>query len=255
MGCFCHKEAHLPIIIPTKRMSVLVHTVQGRRLVCDSCGQPFTYLVSEIRTHQVMGIPVLNSDDQMRGNLNRTVSADLKATARRRRLGRAPCAHCGKYQRWMKVYPAWLDVLAVLLMFPVFVVVFLGGAMYGHAHQVRHGSGTRAYFQSRPSEEQVFVIAAGAAALSLLLPRWLYRSLDGRVSTNGRDTWRSMPDAALVSHVAESARGGQDPFLRWAFTVGQEKPVGHPVSLGILDETGHPALPEAWNTDRVLTRL
>jgi hypothetical protein len=183
---------------------------------------------------QVAGLPVVSRDEKMRESVGKAALRVLSRRARAKRRGKAPCPHCGRYQNWMRVYPAWLSLAAALLS--------LGLPLLAIANA------------DRLSDAAVWLVIAGLPA-GFLLPRLLYRRLAGATPARKKDAWRSMKDHDLQAFFARSAEAGEEPFIAWQVSVGRQKVHGRLVSLGIHDTTGGSILHESWSSDAVLKAM
>ena len=90
----------MPVIV-YKTMTIELTYAYGRRINCEHCGKPFTYIHYDNRSEQVTGVPLLSSDDKMRDNAAKQAIKNLAKLADKQKLGQATCPHCRQYQPWM----------------------------------------------------------------------------------------------------------------------------------------------------------
>lgn len=90
----------MPVIV-YKQMEVHVVWVQLRRILCDGCRLPFTYLAEGTAKAVTVGVPVLSADESMRQTIEADLKESLAQLAFRPRQGQALCPHCSRYQVWM----------------------------------------------------------------------------------------------------------------------------------------------------------
>jgi len=53
------------VVIPYKTFTLKIPHFQGRRILCDACGNPFTYLARGGSNGKDVGLPLLSRNDRM----------------------------------------------------------------------------------------------------------------------------------------------------------------------------------------------
>lgn len=66
----------MPVIV-YKTLELKVLYVQARRILCEYCRQPFTYVVGERKTFNVTGIPIVSSDEGMQSEATKKAASSL----------------------------------------------------------------------------------------------------------------------------------------------------------------------------------
>lgn len=223
----------MPVIV-YKTMTIELFYAQGRRVECDSCGQPFCYIHGGVESAQVTGLPLISGDDGMRRDALRQAVVGLKKTAKKSKVGEATCPHCKCYQNWMvsKSKNREMGCFGVLglLFFGILPGIFAG--IYG-------------------KEDYVMPLLIGGSIVGLVAGIMFGRSraLDRGPHQDKQDD-RSMTDQDFEKFLQKCEAQEYDPFLYWWITLGHnpgEKQA--PVSIGLEDTTTDPKFPHPLSTD------
>jgi hypothetical protein len=226
----------MPVIV-YKTLDLNVLYVQARRILCDFCRLPFTYVIGDRKTFNVTGVPIVSSDDGMRKEAMKKAASGLARIARSKNAGQALCPHCKRYQKWM-VSKSRMTAMGC---------GFLGGIALAGLVALLAGI----WFEMS-SEVMLGVTAAGAAA-GLALGK--IKSLDA--GPHQKEDGRSIRDDDVPGFLKRSLQGGYEPILFWYLALGnkaREKEAF--VSLGVADVSGWPPVfPRELSSDEVVRHL
>jgi uncharacterized protein YbaR (Trm112 family) len=94
-------------LIPVNERDFSFRGLQGRRIRCEHCGEPFSYLV-EFR-HKVSAVEffLVSEDAETAGSLVRKALAYLRKQGAKERQGVALCPNCKRYYRERKGLDSW----------------------------------------------------------------------------------------------------------------------------------------------------
>lgn len=226
----------MPIIV-YKTLDLNVLYVQARRILCEFCRQPFTYVHGDRKTFNVSGVPIVSSDDGMRKEAMKKASAGLAKVARSKNSGQALCPHCKRYQKWM-VFQSRMTGLGC---------GFLGGIALGGLVAILSGI----WFQWS-SEVLLGVTAAGAVA-GLAIGK--LRSIE--IGPHHKEDQRSLRDDEVPGFLDRCLKGGYEPFLYWYLALGNKaKEKEALISLGVADVSGWPPVfPRELSSEVVVRQL
>ncbi len=223
----------MPVLV-YKRMDVPVSWAQIRRIRCAHCPDAYSYVTGGGMTLSTLGAPVVTSDDRMRGSISKSLGTHMGRLARRKSLGIARCARCGRWQPWMA-----RDLGLRSALWSLVPLVFAWGALYVATSPE----------PERPVPGWFWVAAIGAvpvvAAGAFLVVRH-------RLGSPGERDPRSMRDDELRAFLDECDRDEVDPALAWHFgrVANREPGEGRVVvSLGIDDRAGGFDVPESLRTE------
>jgi len=200
---------------------------QGRRVRCSLCGESFVYIFGGRNKEEAAG-SFLAEDDEVvarRDDLHRRA---LKRIEDKKKLGMAPCPHCGRIQGWMKRWViarrlVWL--LGLLLLAVVVLVAFL-------AWQNRLLPGARAFWP--------YVLIA---ALTSLLAICVFPVRPRQTGSSSLPL--SMTDSQFLGFRRQCEEANTVPYLVWfASGYGKPRPDDIVVSLCLLDTCDPPLVQE-----------
>lgn len=227
----------MPVIV-YKTLDLTVLYVQARRILCEFCREPFTYVVGDRKTFNVTGIPIVSNDEGMRKEAMKKAADGLAKVARSKNQGAALCPFCKRYQGFMVSHSRTVGLGCG----------FLGGiALAGFAAIL-------AGIWFAWSAEVSFGVTAGGAVLGLALgKKW---SLDSAPQLDQEDG-RSKRDDEIPSFLARCRQDGYEPILFWYLTLGNKTNEKEAlVSLGVADESGRPAVfPREMGSEFVVQKL
>lgn len=226
----------MPIIV-YKTLDLNVLYVQARRILCEFCRQPFTYLLGDRKTFNVTGVPIVSSDDGMRKEAMKKASAGLAKVARAKNTGQALCPHCKRYQKWM-VSQSRMTAMGC---------GFLGGIALAGIVALLAGI----WFQW--SSEVILGVTVAGAIAGLVVGK--LSSLDA--SPQQKEDGRSLRDDEVPGFLKRSVQEGYEPFLFWYLTLGNKaKEKEALVSLGVSDLSGWPPIfPRELSSEVVVRAL
>lgn len=227
----------MPVIV-YKTLNLSVLWVQGRRILCEYCREPFTYVHGDRKTFNVTGIPIVSSDDGMRKEAMKKAVTGLAQVARSKNQGQALCPNCKRYQRWMVSHSRTIGIGCGLL----------GGAVLAGMIALFAG-----IWFAWSAEVMVGLILAGAI-LGLVLGKMA--SLDPGPHRDKQDQ-RALADRDVPGFLDKCQQGGYEPFLFWYLALGNKANEKEAlVSLGVHDSSGRPPVfPRELGSDLVLRGL
>jgi hypothetical protein len=227
----------MPVIV-YKTLDLNVLYVQGRRILCEFCRQPFTYVVGDRKTFNVTGMPIVSNDDGMRREAMKKAADSLAKISRARNQGEALCPHCKRYQGWMVSRSTRTGLGCG----------FLGGIALGG--MVAIGAGIWFAWSS----EVIFGVTAAAAVLGLALGKMWSLTVGPH---REKEDQRSLADADVPGFVERCQSEGYEPFLFWYLALGNKANEKEAlVSLGIADSSGRPPVfPREMSSDLVVRQL
>ena len=214
---------------------------QVRRIICDACKKPFSYVIGDFEQTQTNGFPGFSDDDGMREEAFEMGLKKLARLARKEHRGEARCPHCDVYQQFMVraslvKHLGW--GIGIGLVFGGMGTSILGGA--GFVFPVG-----------------LIPAVVGATMLCILIGGVIGKMC--ALSTGphqGNKDARSMTDEQFVQHLEESARVDLHPAMAWFFLLGYgHDPNWRMISLGIDDKTPTPLAPHELSTDHILDQL
>lgn len=227
----------MPMIV-YKTLDLTVLYVQARRILCEFCREPFTYVLGDRKTFNVTGIPIVSNDDGMRKEAMKKAADGLAKVSRNRNQGAALCPFCKRYQSFMVSQSRTIGLGCG----------FLGGIAFAGLVAILAG------IWLAWSAETIFVVTAGGSLLGLALgKKW---ALDSAPHLDQEDG-RSKRDDEIPSFLARCQQEGYEPLLFRYLALGnktQEKEAL--VSLGVVDESGRrPVFPREMGSELVVQRL
>ncbi len=216
-------------VVAYKKMTLNVRHVQARRIDCEFCRQPFTYLTDDTESVGVTGVPVMSSDDRMRKSATKKAEKALERHANAAERGEAICPRCRRYQPWM-VKSSLTTNLGCGGCCGLLVVGGVGGLASAAMH----------WFDSPTTG--FTVMGVGGLLIGLAIGKAI--ALKSGRQDSGEE--RSMTDDEFRALVKGSMDRDEDPVSSWFFDVADEPPADHAfVSLGYLDLVDPPLpLPE-----------
>ena len=228
-----------------KIVSIKVFHAQIRRISCEHCREPFSFVDGGTLTGDAVGGGVFGADDDdLRRLAFRKVARMLEQRGRREQRGEGRCPHCGALQAWM-VKNARRGSMERF-------------ALWG---LVPGGLATILLFNLLPSEELAFVIGL---ALTVLLAgagaAFGYLRAKGRGERAGENDPRVRTDEQLRDWMERCLQRNHDPALQWWLDCGAKPPQrSMHFSLGVLD-LAEPSsgVPEPLSTEgriKVLDRM
>lgn len=223
----------MPVIV-YKTMTISLFYAQGRRIECDSCGQPFCYIHGDVQTARVIGVPLISGDDRMRRDALKQAVAGLRFTAKVKQAGEAMCPHCQCFQNWM-----------------VSAAQNSGMLWFGIPGMVLGGIISAVGIAIAESRELVLPALTVGAVFGLVTGILFGRSqAPGRGPHHDSIDDRSMTDDQFQTYLQTCEANEVEPFLAWWVGVGN-KPGDQelPVSVGLEDTTSAPKFPANLSTD------
>jgi hypothetical protein len=226
----------MPVIV-YKTLDLHVLYVQARRILCEFCREPFTYVLGDRKTFNVTGVPIVSSDDGMRKEAMKKAAAGLTKVARSKNAGQALCPHCKRYQTWM-VSQSRMTAMGC---------GFLGGIVLAGLLAIFAGI----WFQW--SSEVMLVVTVAGAAAGLGIGK--VQSLD--TGPHLEEDQRSLRDQDVPGLLARCLQGGYEPLLFWYLALGNKaKEKEALISLGVADVSGRPPVfPGERASDAVMRRF
>jgi hypothetical protein len=227
----------MPVIV-YKTLDLNILYVQARRILCEFCRQPFTYVLGDRKTFNVTGVPLVSNDEGMRKDAMKKAASGLARVARSKNQGQALCPHCKRYQGWM-VRQSKMAGLGC---------GFLGGIAAAGLLAILAGI----WFEW--GSEVIFGVTIGGSLLGVGLGQvW---SLDGGPHRDKEDQ-RAIRDDEVPRLLDRCRKEGYEPFLFWYLTLGNKTNEQEAlVSLGISDSSGRPPIfPRELNSDFVVGQL
>jgi hypothetical protein len=226
----------MPVIV-YKTLNLNVLYVQGRRILCEFCRTPFSYIVGDRKTFNVTGVPIVSSDDGMRKEASKKAAAGLARVAREKNAGQALCPHCKRYQRWMVSHSRMTGMGCG----------FLGGIAIAGLLAIFAGS-----WFGWGSEVMLGLTVAGAVA-GIVIGK--LASLD--VGPHQKEDQRALRDEDVPGFLQHCSQGGYEPFLFWYLAMGNKAREKEAlISLGIADVSGRPPVfPRELSSDMVVRQL
>jgi hypothetical protein len=227
----------MPVIV-YKTLDLNVLYVQGRRILCEFCREPFTYVLGDRKTFNVTGIPVVSNDDGMRAQAMKKAADALAKVSRSKYQGEALCPNCKRYQGWM-VSRSMRTGLGCGFLGGVAVaglVAILAGIWFAWSTEVIFG-----------------VTVAGAIAGVALGKMWSLTTGPHRE----KDDQRALRDGDVPGFLERCRQDGYEPFLFWYLALGNKANEQEAlVSLGIADSSGRPPIfPREMSSDLVVRQL
>ena len=213
----------MPMIV-YKTLDLKVLYVQARRILCEYCRQPFTYVLGERKTFNVTGIPIVSSDEGMQGEATKKAASSLAKIDKEKNKGVSLCPHCKRYQGFMVTHSQMMGLGCG----------FLGGlGIVGFAAMM-------ASIWFMWSSTVVMGLTLGGSALGLAIgKKW---ALD-RGPHRDLEDQRALKDDEVPDLLARCQQEGDEPFLHWHLAVGEEPAEDEAfLSLGIRDTSGRPPI-------------
>ena len=223
----------------SSKVKIHVFYVQARRILCEYCQQPFSYLIHGKMTFRWSDwwTPSFKSLEA------KALAAGVKSleqVAMKDLVGESLCPHCKCYQSWMvKNSREGVHGCGCLL-----VALPLMGLLL--VNKKIRWDDWRFY---------VAIVLIMAVAYSF---GFVCRLLG---MTRGPHVNRSSPlsktDFELVEHLTNSSQITQSPLTAWYLDATKRKPRKDEtvLDLGVLDQTSKALLPEAFSTKAALQRL
>jgi hypothetical protein len=221
-------------LIAYKTQSLDVFHVQTRRIGCEMCREPFTYLVWGTFREETTGLPVISSDKNMSKALVKGVEGRLSKLADRRNAGTANCPHCGRPQSWM-LGSTYASKIAKWALGLGLLGVFLGAVAGVHLLAGRTGLCVIGFG----------ILGVGIGALiGYLRARAVF-------STGGQRDPRSMTDEEFGAFLRECVEEDADHTVHWYRRILKKRTGAKTmvVSLGFLDVVGGFKLPEGFDAE------
>jgi hypothetical protein len=227
----------MPVIV-YKTLTVNIQYAQARRIRCEHCRQPFTYVWGDSQEFKATGVPLISSDEGMRKSAMKQATAALAKVAKSPNKGLSMCPHCRCYQSWMvrksRLTGLGCGFLAGLVL--AGIVAMVAGIWF-----------------SWGSALVVGVIAAGAVA-GLALGAQMAVSKGPHPDKKDES---AMTDADVPSMLKTCQEKNADFVLLWYLALGNKvKDKQALVSLGVLDSSGHrPIFPRELTTTHVIALM
>jgi hypothetical protein len=204
--------------------------LQGRRIICEHCRKPFTYIWAHYGSAKESGDPEYSSESGMAWVCQKKAREQAKTICREKEQGEAICPHCQCYQPWMTMQSCIGSLLFCGLLLTAF------GA----------GAGVALKFLGVTDSMKISAIAG--AAIGLVIGVFLAKLIALKKGPHRERDPRSMTDEELLAFLQE--RADADPCLTWGIAVGMVPEGGseNAFSMGILDETENPIVPHEFST-------
>lgn len=224
-----------------KQVTVRIFHAQARRIDCEHCGQPYSFIEGKGSSGEAEGNVLLSDSEELGRTAFRQLATSLEKTARDPQRGEGRCPHCHQLQGWMvandrKGNMGCFGISGLILGVIVTVATswFTDGATWAIVGGLLL---------------TVVLLAggvAGGAAISEK-PGAKPDHVDPKVKT----------DEQLLAWMELCLSRNQDPLLQWCFEMGQEPHAkAMHFSLGILDLAEEPSgVPEALSTEGRLRAL
>lgn len=227
----------MPVIV-YKTLTLNIQYAQARRIVCEYCRQPFTYVWGAKQEFKTTGVPLLSSAEGMRKSAMKMAANALANVAKTPNKGESMCPHCKRYQSWM-VRKSWMNSLGC---------GFLAGAVL--AGIVAIGAGIwLAWGNGVLGAIVVTGTIAGLVLGSMVAKR------TGPHPDKTDDS--ALKDADVPPLLQKCQEKSVDPILLWYVALGN-KPAEKEafLSLGVFDTTGQrPIFPRELGTTHVIQQL
>ena len=225
-------------VIAYKTLTLNILYAQSRRIQCEHCRLPFTYVWGKRDNFQAVGVPLLSSDEGMRDSAMKQAVNALAGVARDRNKGESLCPNCQRYQRWMVSNSRFSKLGCGGL---------LGLALAGIAAIITASSldwGAAAIL-GLVAAGVIIGLALGARAAKKVGPH------------PGMSDRSAMKDDEVAPFLQVCQEKGVDPVLFWYVALGNRpgEKEGF-VSLGVLDTTDQqPIFPRDLSTEYAIHRL
>lgn len=226
----------MPVIV-YKTLDLNIHYVQGRRILCEHCRQPFTYVTGETKKFQATGIPLVSSDEGMRKSAMKSAAKSLSKISQQDKKGSALCPNCLRYQKWMVRHSQAVGLGCG----------FLGGL------GISWFGGFMVLALMGWSESLLPALMVGGTILGLVLGKVL--SLSGGQHSEADPA--ALKDEQVPELLAHCEKEQLDPILYWYLSIGNKvKDNEALVSLGIRDRTGRiPIFPRELASEYAIRAL
>jgi hypothetical protein len=226
----------MPVIV-YKTLDLNIHYVQARRILCEHCRLPYTYVFGESKKFQATGVPLVSSDEGMRASAMKSAAKSLSKIAQQDKKGSGMCPNCRRFQKWMVRHSQAVGLGCG----------FLGGL------GVSWFGGFMVLAWMGWSENLLPGIMVGGTALGLGLGKVLSLSSGQH---NEADP-ASMKDDQVPGFLAKCEKEQVDPILYWYLALGNEAKDNEAlVSLGIRDRTGRvPIFPRELSSEYAIREL
>jgi len=227
----------MPVIV-YKTLTLNIQYAQCRRILCEHCRQPFTYVWGDRSEFKATGVPLISSDEGMRQSAMRQAVGSLTNISKAGNKGESMCPSCKRYQGWM-VRKSWMSMLGC---------GFAGGLIL--AGIVAGAAG-------------VWLDWSAAVILGVIVVGTIVGTgLGGMVATRtgphpDKTDESAMKDAEVAPFLQKCQEKSVDPVLFWYLALGN-KPAEKEafISLGVYDTTGQrPIFPRELGTTHVLQQL
>jgi hypothetical protein len=227
----------MPVIV-YKTLDLNILYVQGRRILCEFCRQPFTYVLGDRKTFNVTGVPIVSNDEGMKKDAMKKAASGLAKIARSKNQGQALCPHCKRYQGWMVRQSKTVGLGCG----------FLGGLAVAGLVAILAG------IWLEWGEGLIFGITGAGSLLGVVSGH--FWSLDSGPHREKEDQ-RAIKDDEVPGLLDRCLKDGYEPFLFWYLTLGNKTNEKEAlVSLGISDSSGRPPVfPRELNSDFVVGQL
>ena len=229
-------------IIAYKTVTINIHYAQGRRIDCEHCHQPFTYIVDARKSAQSTGLPLISSDEGMGKSAMKGLSKSLASVAGKINTGHGICPHCSQYQSWM-VRSSKIEKMIFWMC--VFGVTGAFSTLAALIHNERING-------------LLWLVVATFIGISLGIVIGFLRSLKGGVHRDltENETILSMNDESLQVHLDDCAEKDYDPMLAWLLMTGFQPNEDAPlVSLGFNDYGKEQVIPYEISSVAALEEL
>jgi len=206
-------------------VTVTFHYAVARRIDCEHCGMPYTYVYGETKSASEEQSAAFADDEQLRQVALRKAANSVDSLAGREQIGRGRCANCRKLQDWMVVTPMAAAMSILFVGLAIGAVLAFGGWF------------VTSEFLDLSVPIQIAVSAGLAAATTLAAVAAAViggpRLADSTDAADSNDPL-SMSDEELLAFIGTC--DGIGPFLSWWARAGAPPKVREiPFDMGIKD--------------------
>jgi hypothetical protein len=224
-----------------KRVTVRAFHAQVRRIDCEHCGQPYSFVEGDDSSGEAQGNVLLSDSDELGRTAFRRLASGMEKRARKPQQGEGRCPHCHQYQGWMisnsrKGNMGCMGVAGLIL----------GVALTVGASWLTEG----ATWAIVVGILLTLALAAGGVAGGLAMAE-----KPGAKPDHKDD--RAKTDEQLLEWMKACLGRNQDPVLQWWTDLGHEPHAkAMTFSLGILDLAKVPSgVPDKLSTEGCLRLL
>ncbi len=224
-----------------KKVTVKIFHAQVRRIDCEHCGQPYSFVDGDTTSGEAQGNVLLSDSEELGRTAFRRLASSLEKDANKPEKGEGRCPHCHQLQGWM-VRNSRVGNMGCF---------GVGGLVLGVVLTV-----AASWF----TDGATWAIAGGIVLTVLLLAGGVgggFAMAEKPGAKPDHKDGRCKTDEELLGWMQTCLGRNQDPVLQWWTELDHEPPAkAMPFSLGVLDLAKEPSgVPEALSTEGCLRQL